>query len=421
MSIRENGQSRALVAAGLALVALAARPAAAQAVPMDGAWSAFVGCWEPIADDVAAAAKSRVCITPSTGASAVDVVTIRDGKVANSTHLEANGAPRTIGRDGCNGTETARWSSDRMRVYLSADIVCDGVRRQTSGLMALSRTAEWIDVQGVVAAQNTGVHVARYRAVRDLTGIPAEIAQAVPASSLATNTARLAASSPIGGEAIVDASHALAAPVVEAWLLERGQGFKFDAKGLVALADAGVPGSVTDMIIALSYPKAFAINSASRDAARLPAGAVQGQNVAVTGRTIPVTAYSYSPWGWGSYYDYTYGYRYGGYGYSPYGYSPYGYGYGGGGYYAPPVIVVHAPSPTDNQPQTHPRVVNGRGYTQGASSSSSGSSSSGSSSAGSSGTSSSSGASSAGSSSGASSSSSGASSSGGERTAHRVP
>ena len=416
-SVRRTGGGATALAAGLALAAVVVQPAAAQQprVAMDGAWSAFVGCWAPIGPDGATAdVKSPVCVTPATGASAVDVITIRDGKVASTTHLEASGASRAIGKEGCRGTESARWSTDHLRVYLNADITCDGVHRTTNGMMALSTHGEWLDVQGLIAGKNNvGVHVTRYRPLTDLTGVPAEVASAVPTNDLGASTARLAASGPIGPEDVLDASKALAAPIVEAWLLERGQGFKLNANELAALADAGVPGSTTDMMVALSYPKTFAVNATAREAELLPRKA--GEQV-VSGRTIPVTAYDYSPFGWGSYYDYLYGSRYGyRYGYSPYGYSPYG---NGGGYYNQPIIIVRAPDQgSGQQPAYHPRVVNGQGWTQGAtgggSSTTTRSAGSGSSSSGAS----------AGSSAGSASSgsSSGSSSSGGERTSHRVP
>jgi hypothetical protein len=422
MTIRQELVRRisGAIAAGMTVAAFTAQPVLAQGANPAG-WSAFLGCWEAIGPDGVPVAgdKTRVCVRPSAGPSAVDVVTVREDRIASTTHLEATGAPQAIGKDGCTGTEKSSWSADRQRVYLSADITCDGVHRTTSGVMALSPMGEWIDVQGVMAGQNAGVHVTRYRPVVELTGIPVEITAALPQGQLAVSTARLAASGTITTDAVVEAVKNVSTPVVEAWLLERGQGFSLSAKQLVALADAGVPGRVTDMMVALSYPKVFAINTSAREATRGSRVAANAEP-SVSGRTIPVTAYS--PFGWGAYdpyYGSSYGYGYGrGYGY---GYSPYGYGYGW--YPNQPIIVVRGGGGDGSAgggsgTTSRPRVVNGRGYTEGTStpastgSKSSGSSSSGSSSAGSS---------SSGSSTSSGSSSSGSSSSGTERTAHRVP
>jgi uncharacterized membrane protein YgcG len=251
------------------------------------------------------------------------------------------------------------------------------------------------------------VHVTRYRALTDLAGIPAEVTSALANQQLAVSTARGAAMAPVAPTAVVDAVKHVEAPVVQAWLLERGQGFAMlDAKQLVALADAGVPGSVTDLMVALTYPKQFAINHGGAAVSPTGTESASGNDV-VTGRTIPVyvDTYGYSPFGWGPYGSY-----YSWYGYSPY-YLPYGYGGYGYGYTGP--IIITRPSDGSPSVASHPHVVRGQGYTEGRTSTPSSSTGSTRSSAGSS--------SSGSSSSSPSSSSSGASSSGGGRTAHRVP
>ncbi|AHG88913.1 hypothetical protein J421_1376 [Gemmatirosa kalamazoonensis] len=406
------------LAATLVVGALASTTAGAQSgAQTDTRWRAFVGCWQPVSPDNAItttddAKAMRVCVVPSGGPSEVDVMNVVNGKVAERTHVDATGAKHEIGREGCTGVESAEWSADGLRVYLKADLTCDGVKRSTSGILAFAPSGEWLDVQGVTTGKNSGVHVTRYRPVTDLAGLPAEVTSRISGAALAVSTARGAAAGPIGPEDVTDAVKHAQTPVVEAWLLERGQGFALDAKDLVSLADAGVPGSVTDLMVALTFPKTFAINRGSRDADLLrPSNASQG-NV-VSGRTIPVyiDPYGYSPFGWGAYGSYysPYGYRYG------YG-SPYGYPYGGYGYgYSGPIIIVRN-GDTPATPSTNPRVVRGQGYTENRSEPSV-SRGSGYTNAGSS--------SSSGSSSGSSStpsSSTGSSSSGGERTAHpRVP
>src|SRR5262245_59085970 len=113
------------------------------------------------------------------------------------------------------------------------------------------------------------------------------------------------------------------------------------------MADAGVPASVIDVVVAVSYPDRFAL-SRNGDIERLQAeqegrgGYGYGGGY---GRRIPLYGYP------------TYGYGYG-YGDPYFGYSPYGYGWG---YYgAPSVIVVE---PRDPEPQA--KVVKGKGYSRG--------------------------------------------------------
>lgn len=352
-----------LAAAALVGIAAAA-PAGAQSQqsqPTDTRWRAWVGCWQAVGVETIGPAEGqagRVCVVP-TSETAVEIINVAGGAVASRTQVDGSGAPRTIGREGCTGVERAEWSADRERVYLKAEITCDGIRRVTSGILAFSPNGEWMDVQGVTTGGNSGVHVARYYPLSDLSGIPAEVTRALPQTALAVATARAAATSPVDADDVLDATRHADAAVVEAWLVERGQGFKLDAKRLVSLADAGVPSRVTDLMVALSYPRTFAINRSAREA-ELARTERAEPGTAVTGRTIYADAYGYSPFGWGSY---AYGsrYRYG-YGYSPYGYGGYSpYGYGG---YSPPIIIVRG----NDQPAgetVRPRVVNGRGYTEG--------------------------------------------------------
>lgn len=408
----------ALASGAFAAASLQAQTAAAGETP----WRAWIGCWEPVTpDNVIATADAkalRVCVVPGSSPSVVEVLNVASGKVTQRTRVDASGARAQIGREGCTGVESARWSDDRLRVYLTAELTCDGVQRTTSGILAFAPTGEWLDVQGVTTGRNSGVHATRYRPALDLTGIPAEVAAMIPSAPLAVSTARGAAAGPVQPQDVADAVRHVSAPVVEAWLLERGQGFKLSARELVALADGGVPGSVTDLMVALSFPKTFAVNRGSREADLLRPRAGSEGNV-VAGRTIPVMIdrYGYSPFGWGPYspyYGYGYGYRYGSRygGYDPFGYPYGGYGYGG------PIIITRVDETSGSG--SRPRVVNGRGYTEGRPSPSTSSGSYGN--TGSSGNSGNSGNSGSSSSNNSGASSAGASStSGGERTAKPRP
>jgi hypothetical protein len=205
--------------------------------------------------------------------------------------------------------------------------------------------------------------------------LPAGIVDPVEGRQLAATTARTAAGAPIGGAQIVEAVKRADTAVVQAWIVARGARFNVDAKSLTELADAGVPGSVTDVLIGLSYPDHFALREE-------PLG-YSGDELSLIDSAPPRIASRYafsqcvggwsplwySPLGDPCAYGYgvgAYGYGYPFYGYSPYGYSPYGYpGYGYGYYpgyvtYAP-VVVVRG----DNV--QHGQAVKGRGYTRGSS------------------------------------------------------
>ena len=432
---RAAAGSLALLGA-LTVMMAAPSPAAAQSVRVDGRWDAWLGCWEP-AGAPSSAKPALLCVVPAQGTSAVDLLTVTDGKVTAREHIAADGERVADTHDACTGWRSAQWSNDGSRVYLHSQYTCDSnVKRASTSLMAMSANGDWMDVQGVQVGKNSGVRLMMYREATDPGTLPAEVSDAIGNRAMAVASARVAAAAPLHMEDIAEASQKLDAPVVEAWLANRGDRMTVDANQLVALANDGVPGSVIDVVVALSYPDKFAVNPAMAGATGQYADAVQpGRLNGVAGsdantqsamRMCPYSAYGwdyagqcsyYSPYAYGmyspygNYYD-PYGVYspYGGYGYGAYGggYGGYGYGgYGYGGWYSGsrPVIVV-VRNPASNSNASHGRLVKGQGYVGGGSPSGSAGASSSRGSAGSSG-----GGSSAGSSSGSSS---------GGRTAHRT-
>ncbi|MEA3244676.1 MAG: hypothetical protein U9Q74_00825 [Gemmatimonadota bacterium] len=394
----------------LGAMALVATPlAAVRGQDVDARWRAWTGCWTPVATTSSVASKAgTVCVVPAAGNSAVDIVSVSGSEVVDRTRIEADGQPHAVNRDGCSGTETARWSSSGTRLYLSESMLCNGsVERRMSGLMSFDQRYQWLDVRGVSSGQSQGVAVTRYDALMDSTGLPAEVMPAFRLRGPAANTAILAAAAPLTLGDIVDVSARTDSGVTATWLMERTRGVQLSLNGkqLTMLADEGVPSSVIDALVAISYPLNFAL-SGSADAVERPVVASSRTEGTYRGYTGygGYPAYWYDPYfgPYSYYYDpYYYGYRFGYGGYYGYGYySPYY-----GSYYpGVPVVVVNTPSDANAGSAPHGRVVKGRGYTSGSSSSGSSSStrsspSGGSSSAASSGSSSSGSASSGGSSS----------------------
>src|SRR5215213_2744274 len=345
---------RCLAALGVAL--LAATSATAQQTRVGPKWQAWVGCWTasvPGASAFATPAESGtiVCITPSAqGGDAVDVTTVGDGKVVSTQRIDASGADRPLEAKGCTGVRRASWSADERRLYLRSSSTCDGLKSSTSSILSMTATGEWLDVRGVSSYGDVNVRVARYRDAGIPSALPAEVASALRERGAGSETARIAAGAPIGTTGVIEASRAADSTVVAAWLLEREQRFALDAKTLVQLAEARVPGTVTD-------PGVFRLARVSNqnDAIRTDA---TGRR---SGRRVSAMAYPYDPWSWGSL-GLDYGYRYGypiGYGY---GSGVYGYGYNNGYYggYAPPIIIVNGTT----QGQSRGQLVKGHGYTQ---------------------------------------------------------
>lgn len=329
-------------------------------------WRAWHGCWSAASAEVLPIAERApvVCVTPTSSADVVRITTIVHDSVTSAQTVDASGRVVPLGLAGCTGTQVGRWSADRRRVYLSATATCDGAVRTTNSILAMTATGDWLDVQGIGAGGAERVRVARYRDVGYTGLIPAEIAGALRDGGLSVQSARVAAGADIGVAAVVEASTSAGVGVAEVFVLERGQRFALDARQLVALADAGVSPRITDALIAVSNPAAFAVN-------RPALAARDSMNDEIAGRRVYVTLDRFaSPWGWG--YD-PYAYGRSGRGYDAYGYNGYnrygylgGYGgYGGYGYpgytYGGPVIIIRGSAPAE----PHGRLVKGRGYEQG--------------------------------------------------------
>jgi hypothetical protein len=417
MHARTNSIVRS--AATIALAISLATPAVAQGTQQgtqlartDGRWQAWIGCWTPAGSlirVVGRSASSVVCIVPTSIATAVDVVTVTGGKIVDSTRVNTDGQPHTIAREGCTGWQSAKWSPSARRVYLKSEYNCSGApATRVSAVYAMAGAGDWIDVQGMRVDKNSGVHAVRYREAVDGDALPPEITRQLGERSLTKMAATLALTQPISLADVAEASHEVDAAVVSTWLIEVSKldverPPRLNAKELEQLADSGVPGSVIDVMLGLSYPDVLSVNPTSRSVARqnsdsayTPYGYSSLGMMASNNPLIGFDRFGFpiyaseaslmsvcSPWmfgpydlGWNLYNSQFACSRYGAYGYTGSLYPGYLYGgyglYGGyfGGYYGGyfgggPIVVPRAPGSTTTPPPSHGHVVNGRGYQSG--------------------------------------------------------
>ena len=372
---------RGVIAGGLlasALLLTTAAPTLAQDRDYDARWLPWLGCWEPVAgsDDADA---PMLCLRPVAGDDGVDMLTVADGEIASQETIRADGMSRRTSREGCDGWERTSFSDDGHRVYLRAEFVCEGgVERRSAGLMSMVSPYEWLDVRTVDVAGESVPWVLRYQ-LAALKAVEAAGLEDIAADrTMAQQSARIAASSALTIKDVVDASSHLDAKAVEAWIVVRGDQFALDASRLIALADAGVPESVIDIVVAVSYPEQFVVDRNLAGGADLAESEYTstgrygraGRARFGYGRYYDPFYYDpfflspfYSPYaGYGYYSPYRYGFGYG------LGYGGFGFGYGSYGTYRPTIVVVGR---RQQESAGRPRAVRGRGYTRGVGSSSS--------------------------------------------------
>jgi len=398
MLVRLNSVVRSAMST-LAVTSLAiafAMPAAAQNAQTDGRWQAWLGCWTPagtLIRTIGKSATSVVCVVPTSTASAVDVVTVSAGKIVDRTHVDTDGQPHALAKQGCTGWQSAKWSPSAHRVYLKSEVNCSGApATHVSAVYAMAGSGEWIDVQGMRVDKNSGVHAVRYREAVDVGPLPEEITQKLEGRTMARRAAMLAVTEPLSLSDVAEASRELDPSVVSTWLIEADKldmhrPTPLNAKQLVQLADAGVPAIVIDVMLGLSYPHVLAVNPVgygvarqSTDSAYMGYGSLGSRSsldpligfdrfsmpiyASESGMMFGCSPFMYSPYdaGWNLYSSQ---FGCGGYGNGYFGgYPGYGYGYGGypyGGYFDGGPVVV----PQGTGTPAHGRVVNGKGYTQG--------------------------------------------------------
>ncbi|MEO5567139.1 MAG: hypothetical protein ABIR92_01520 [Gemmatimonadaceae bacterium] len=339
-----------------AFLALAAS-ASAQS-PVSPGWSALSGCWIPIPSDarVVAPSNPRACVLP-TGTNSAELVTIIDDRITERTRIDADGQRHEVSKQGCTGWESASFSADGRRLYLQSEQSCiGGMTRKTSGVFALASDGDWINAVNVSADSANSLRVTRYKPAVLTTTMPAEVRNALEAREVSDRTSRMAAQSMVGTNAVIEASKFLNAPVTEAWLAELDQDFNLDEKTLIRLADAGVPPSVIDVMVAVSNPEVFDVRATGSGIAATESDSMRLRRQAryndCSNPIIdPWAYYAYDPCD--PYHRYSYyrsrAYRNGyGYGYDRYAgygaYDPYGYNYRD---YGPPVVIIVRGSASD--------------------------------------------------------------------------
>ena len=248
-------RSAVIALSATALTVASSRSTPAQQAVSSTRWQGWLGCWtvgaKDMAPDLGGDAPRIVCVVPTADVDVVNVVAVANGEVVSRDRIDASGRAQTIDANGCTGSQTARWSADNRRVYLKSSVACEGTPIETSVILALTSSGDWLDIRSVAAgvANGANVRVARYRDVGLPSVVPTEITTALAERSKSIQVARKWAGESVESGAIIEAHKVMGGDVVEAWVLESGQRYAVDTPALMALADAGVPASVTDAMI----------------------------------------------------------------------------------------------------------------------------------------------------------------------------
>jgi hypothetical protein len=205
-------------------------------------------------------AAGLLCVRPLEGV--VELFTVIAGEIATSDTMVANGGQRLRSLEGCEGWESSEFSDDGLRLFTHSDFVCgEEIPRWSTGVMSMISPTMWVDVRSVEGGGEPVAWVQRYSLVGPLRMTGAGVEDVTQSRALAVESARLSAPGQIELAEVREAAEKIDAKAVEAWIAARGRGFKLHADGLTALIQAGVAESIVDVLVAVTYPAYFSIDT----------------------------------------------------------------------------------------------------------------------------------------------------------------
>jgi len=249
---------------GLVFLAVLLPATQLHAQEKDTPWGAFVGCWEPAADELRIT-PSITCIIPTAENDfEARVITIAGSEIVRSVTLLANGTRVLMDDDLCTGWEVASFSANGARLYLSGETRCgDAPTVRTSSLYALLPSGTRLVVSGARTEAGERLQTHRFQLMPP-SRLSGPLVPDLEKLLAATVEARRAASRPVEVADVIEASTRLHESVAEAWLAEvaverSARPVELTTGDLRALAAAQVPVEVIDMLVAVAYPTHFRV------------------------------------------------------------------------------------------------------------------------------------------------------------------
>jgi len=334
----------------------------------DSQWLPWVGCWRLWEEQVERAAgrgdefpeRTMVCMSPTADNAGVLLSASATGETLAERTLIADGTQRAVTDGDCQGWEERTSSSDGHRLFTRAELQCDApTLRRTSGVSFFSTNSNWVDIQLIEVGDREHLEIRRYTPINETERLSLlerqddpitaserqELLNSAQASQVNPRTIRELRQLSTASLNLSNVREALLladAQVVEAMLTETEPRLDLNAQTLIELDNAGIDGSVIDLLVALAYPERFVVER------RNSGGGGYG------GFRRFGTYSSYDPiWYHDLYPYYVTPLGYGGWlsGYSPY-FSP---------YYGNPFISIRNDG---GGSRTSPRVIGDQGYTR---------------------------------------------------------
>lgn len=221
---------------------------------LDSRWIPWIGCWDADTSGYADPSQSLyTCVTPLPGTTGVQQLTIARGKITGRRRLIANGANNSFDENGCHGTRMVEWASTGRRAYIRSSYSCDlGLAGTSTGVLAMTSTGNWLEVETVHAGQGLIEHVDQWRDAGVPSSAPSEVFNALESRRMTSTTARAAAAAPLTVADVIDALRHVDSSTVRSLIVASGQRFSLNGDEVAALFRANVPRGVLQAMVAWS-------------------------------------------------------------------------------------------------------------------------------------------------------------------------
>jgi hypothetical protein len=145
------------------------------------------------------------------------------------------------------------WSANGRRAYIRSNYTCDvGLAGTSTGVLAITSTGDWLEVETVHAGQGLIEHVDQWGDAGMPSSLPSEVFGALESRRMTSTTARAAAASPLNVVDVIDALRHVDSSTVRSLIVASGQRFSLNGDEVAALFRANVPRGVLQAMVAWS-------------------------------------------------------------------------------------------------------------------------------------------------------------------------
>jgi hypothetical protein len=237
---------------------------------VDTPWLPWLGCWTLVEDDVREPLfgaeelsesqimqpRGLVCMEPEDGG--VRVTTFSDDELFLDEMIYADGKRQPSSAGQCVGWQEVGWSAEADRLFTRSELTCEeGHERGVTGVSLFTDRRTWVEIQTIGSGVSRTVVVRHYRPAREEETLSKSGLSPQILSSASQARAEIAKVMSI--DDVIEAKSQVAPATLEALLMEHEDGFDLDREALIRLDDAGMPPSLIDVMVALSYPDQFLV------------------------------------------------------------------------------------------------------------------------------------------------------------------